>query len=280
MLQTKSPSYITISGNRKMAYDEVSPPNPKGTILLLTGLGSTRLAWSKQLEAFGMQYRTIALDHRDAGDSFQTTGRYTTADQADDIAAALPELGVSKTHVIGISMGGMMALELTLRYPELVDKLVLVSTTAGGKSSQRPDWGLLMMMMTPPWLRGGFRMERGERALRTYSAIAAPGYFASHPEESATLAENARRLPLGRAAYYRQLMSTGKHDAVSRLPSIKAPTLVIHGEGDRLVPPGNGRFLAQHIPGAKLITYPNTGHIPILERADDFNRDVLAFLND
>ncbi len=276
MLQVKKPSFVTVGG-RRIAYDEISPAHPKGTILLLTGLGSTRLAWYKQLEVFGREYRTLALDHRDAGESFQATGNYTTVDQAKDVAAFLKALGISRTHLVGISMGGMISLELVLRHPDLIDKLVLVSTTAGGRSRVNPDLRLVATLMTPPWMRG-IRLERGERALRTYSKLTAPGYFMRHPEDGQKVADNTRQLPTSSAAYYRQLLSTRKHDVVARLSRITAPTLVIHGESDRLIPPANGRFLAQNIPGAKLITYPDTGHLPIVEQGEDFNRDVLAFL--
>ena len=106
-MQVKTPSKVLIDG-RALAYDEVSPPDPKGTILLLTGLAAKRLGWYKQLEVFGQTYRTIALDHRDTGDSDLASGSYTTADQADDAAAVLQALGVERASVVGISMGGFI----------------------------------------------------------------------------------------------------------------------------------------------------------------------------
>src|SRR3954452_16771288 len=100
-----------------MAYDEVSPSDPHGTILLLTGLGAKRLGWYRQLEEFGKYYHTIAIDHRDVGDSDPASGPYTIAELADDAAAVLKALDINQAHVIGISMGGFIALELTLRHP-------------------------------------------------------------------------------------------------------------------------------------------------------------------
>jgi pimeloyl-ACP methyl ester carboxylesterase len=262
-----------------MAYDEVSPPNPKGTILLLTGLGSNRLAWRSQLVAFGREYRTIALDQRDAGNSFLSSGFYTTADQADDAAAVLQALGVKKAFVVGISMGGMMALQLVVRHPELVAKLVLVSTSAGGKGRSNADLRLTGILLVPSWLRNPGSRDPGQRAVRTYSMITAPGYFQAHPEDAEKLADSSRRLPTSYVAYQRQLRAAIRHDVAGRLHEIKVPTLVIHGDQDRLVPLANGRYLAQHIAGSRLIVYPNTGHILIMERANEFNRDVLAFLH-
>jgi pimeloyl-ACP methyl ester carboxylesterase len=109
--------------------------------------------------------------------------------------------------------------------------------------------------------------------------ITAPGYFQAHPEDAEKLADSSRRLPTSYVAYQRQLRAAIRHDVAGRLHEIKVPTLVIHGDQDRLVPLANGRYLAQHIAGSRLIVYPNTGHILIMERANEFNRDVLAFLH-
>ena len=271
LLDIQPPSYVTIQG-RKIAYNEVSPAQPKGAILLLTGLAAKRLGWYKQLEVFGREYRTIALDHRDVGDSDPVSAPYRITDQADDAAAVLRALGVTQAHIIGISMGGYIALELTLRHPELVAKLVLVATSAGGLSHAWPAPRMLLMLAR----RG--KQEVGELTRRVYTQLMAPGYAESHPDEMARIVELGRYRPMTNDAYRRQLGAVLRHDVSRRLGQIKAPTLVIHGENDPLVVVQNGIHLAQRIPGARLIIYPNTGHIPIIERAERFNRDVLAFL--
>src|SRR5690349_16573676 len=112
-MDVKEPSSVLIAG-RKIAYDEARPANladEKGTILLLTGLGSKRLGWVRQLEMFGREYRTLALDHRDTGDSDEVADDYTPADLADDAAAVLSALVVAHAHVVGISLGGFAALQ-------------------------------------------------------------------------------------------------------------------------------------------------------------------------
>jgi pimeloyl-ACP methyl ester carboxylesterase len=273
MLAVTAPQFVTVDG-RKIAYEEVSPPDPRGTVLLLTGLAAKRQGWWNQMAAFGASYRTIAMDHRDAGDSDPCPAPYTTADQAGDAAAVLRALGVERAAVVGISMGGFIALELTLRHPELVERLVLTSTSAGGRTHVRPGLGLTLHYL---W-RGNRRGEPGELARRTYTRIMAPGYLKSHPDVMTQIAEIARHKPQSAAEYARQFRACQRHDVVDRLGQIAVPTLVIHGTADPLVRVANGRHLAAHIPGARLILYPNTGHIPIIERADDYNRDVLAFL--
>ena len=272
MLEIPSPSFVTVHG-RRLAYDEASPSHPQGTVLLLTGLASKRLGWHKQLPVFGQVYRTIALDHRDTGDSDLATEPYTTADQADDAAAVLQALGVPKASIVGISMGGFIALELALRHPELVEKLVLTGTSAGGPTHVAPSPEMLALLMQN---RTG--VEIGELSRRSYSQLMAPGFAESHPDDMERVAENARYRPQSPEAYMRQLQTAMSHNVSDRLGQIRVPTLVVHGEVDPLVPVENGRYLAEHIHGAQLICYPNTGHISIVERADDYNRDVLAFL--
>jgi pimeloyl-ACP methyl ester carboxylesterase len=271
-LQVDPPQTVTIDG-RKMAYDEVSPPDPRGTILLLTGLAAKRLGWRNQLEVFGSRYRTVALDHRETGDSDTLGTAYTVADMADDAAEVLGALGVRRAHIVGISLGGFVALQLTLRHPELVDRLVLTSTSAGGATHVAPSQEVLALLTPDP------NIEIGERARRNYARIMGPGFAAAHPEVLEWVAEVARYRPQAPDAYVRQLQAVLGHDAAERLGEIHVPTLVIHGEADPLMPPDNGRYLAAHIPDARLITYPGCGHIPILECADQYNRDVLAFLD-
>lgn len=270
----KEPLSVRIAG-RKLAYDEALPTNPadaKGVILLLTGLGSKRLGWAKQLDIFGREYRTIAMDYRDTGDSDAVSESYTVADLADDAAALLSALSIARAHVVGISLGGFTALQFALRHADLLEKLVLVSTSAGGRT-HIPPTAEIAALLTP---RPG--VEVGERAIQTYSRIMASDFVAAHPEEMERIAETARYRPQAPAAYMRQLQATLGHDVADALHRITAPTLVIYGDLDPLVPPANGAYLARQIIGARHIVYPGVGHIPIVERADDFNRDVLAFL--
>jgi pimeloyl-ACP methyl ester carboxylesterase len=267
-----TPSFVEVNGHRQ-AYNEVSPPDPKGTILLLTGLASKRYGWYNQLDEFGRTYRTIALDHRDISDSDEASEPYTIVDLADDAAEVMRLLGVKRTHVIGISLGGYVSLQLAIRHPELVEKLVLVSTSAGGATHVQPGPEMLAML-------GGSsgHQEAGELARTIYTSITGPGFAEGHPEAIENIAQIARYRRVRAPAYFRQLQAAMGHDATAGLERITAPTLVIHGDADPLVLPANGDYLARHIPGANQIVYHNVGHVPIIEVPERFNRDVLAFL--
>jgi pimeloyl-ACP methyl ester carboxylesterase len=120
--------------------------------------------------------------------------------------------------------------------------------------------------------------ETGVGARRVCAAVAAPGFAERHPEAIEEFVEIARHRPMSRIAYLRQLEACRAHDVSDRVERITAPTLVLHGDVDPLVPLANGVALAERIPGARLKVYPETGHIPEVERADEFNADLLAFL--
>ena len=266
------PRFVTVGG-RRLAYEEVSPPDPEGTVLLLCGIGAKRQGWYKQLPVLGRRFRTLALDYRDVGDSDPAGEPYTIAEVADDVAALAQELGIERASLVGISMGGFIALELALRRPALVDKLILVVTSAGGPThvSTSPE---IMRLLMP----GEEQIETGAGARRVCAAVAGPGFADREPEEIDAFVAIARHRPMTRDAYLRQLQACRAHDVSDRLDGIHAPTLVMHGDVDPLVPLENGRLLAERIEGATLIVYPRTGHIPEVERADEFNRDLIRFL--
>ena len=106
-MQFQKPEIVVVDG-RRLAYEEVSPPSPKGTILLLVGLGAKRQGYYKQLPEFGRYYRTIALDYRDVGDSDEARESYTIKDLAEDTLAVMRVLDIRHAHIIGISMGGLL----------------------------------------------------------------------------------------------------------------------------------------------------------------------------
>jgi 3-oxoadipate enol-lactonase len=266
------PRFVTVDG-RRLAYEEIAPPEPEATVLLLCGIGAKRQGWYKQLPALGARVRTLALDYRDVGDSDPAPGPYTIAEVADDVRALARALQIERASLVGISMGGFVALELALRHADLVDRLVLVVTSAGGPThvSTSPE---IMRLLMP----GDEEVESGEGARRVCAAVAGPSFAERHPDEIDTFVEIARHRPMTREAYLRQLQACRAHDVSDRLSAVRAPTLVLHGDADPLVPVENGRHLAAGIAGARLVVYPGVGHIPEVEIAERFNNDLLEFL--
>jgi pimeloyl-ACP methyl ester carboxylesterase len=274
MIDFTPPRFARVGG-RRLAYEEVSPADPEATVLFLCGIGAKRQGWYKQLPVLGARFRTIAVDYRDVGDSDAADGPYSIADVAEDTAALAAELGIERASLVGVSMGGFVALELALRHPGLVDKLVLVVTSAGGPTHVSTSPEIIRLLMP----QEGEEFETGAGARRVCAAVAAPGFAESHPDDIDDFVAIAVHRPMHRDAYLRQLAACRAHDVSQRLGEIRAPTLVLHGDVDPLVRVENGRFLAAGIAGAELLVYEDTGHIPEVERAERFNRDVIAFLD-
>lgn len=260
-------------GSQTIYYDEYGTGAP---LILIPGLGGSRLGWAKQLAPFAQKYRVINLDNRDAGDSGLSVRAYTIADMADDVAGVIENLNLGAAFIVGVSMGGFIAQHLTLRHPARVKKLVLVSTSAGGAGHVNPKPEIAALLVRDP------NEDIETRVRRSYAHITGPGFADAHPEDVARAIEHGYRFQMSPAAYQRQLNAAVSHTQGSgtraHLAEIRVPTLVVHGECDPLVPYANGQTLAAEIPGARLLTLAGVGHLPHIEATEQFNRAVLAFL--
>lgn len=263
----------TVKSNGQELYYEI---HGEGTpLILIMGIGYDATLWGlHQVPAFSREYQVIVFDNRDVGRSSQASGAYTIADMADDVAGLMDGLGIKRAHVIGISMGGMIAQELALLHPNRLDKLILTGTGAAtGRAKfdpistwsfvkQHDNKGLNFAAQQFLWL---FSTD----FLRNHQAV----------DETLTMLTNNPN-PVSPEAYARQADAYVQHDALDRVGNITAPTLVVTGERDRLTPPWIGRELADAIPGAKfhLVKGPGSSHVLPLERPEDFNKIALAFL--
>ncbi len=252
-----------------MYYEEHGAGFP---LLLINGLGSDHVEWLHQVHVFSRRFRTIAFDNRGAGDSDSPAGPYTTARMADDAAALLSEIGVGRAHVLGASLGGMIAQELALRHAKLVDRIVLACTSPGGEGSARPSPAALAAFVRSP---GG---DREAELRRMIPFLYTERFCLEYPGEVEAFISRRLSRPGSPEGYAAQLAAAVGHSAWKRLGEIVALTLVIAGSGDRLVPPVNSERIAQRIPGAKLVVLPGRPHRLFAEDPDAFNREVLAFL--
>lgn len=255
-------------------YEEHGQGDP---LILIAGLGTTCLTWWKQIETLGKRYRVITPDNRGIGDSSRVSQAFTIADMAGDMAALIRELNIAPSNVLGISMGGFVALTLCCMHPDLVSKLVLTSTSAGGATHVPATESIMGIIL------GSDQSDIEAYCRKLYPALTGSGYLQSHPEDLDHIIANAREKPLSPESYLYQLNAvaeyTSEKAATIALADIAAPTLILHGDADPLVPYPNGRYLADHIKGARLVSYPGNGHMLPIEAADQFNRDVLSFLS-
>lgn len=253
----------------RMAYEVRGSGFP---LLLINGLGSDRREWLAQIPAFAAHFRVIAFDNRGSGESDAPPGPYATAEMADDAVALLSFLGVERSHVLGVSLGGMIAQEAALRHPGRVERLVLACTTPGGDTSVRPPPEALAAFVRTP---GG---DREADLRRTIPYLYSARFRRERPGEIESFIARRLSAPSSPEGYAAQLAAAVGHSAGDRLKGIRAPTLVIAGTADRLVPPVNSRRIAERISGAKLVLLPGAPHRLFAENAEAFNREVLEFL--
>jgi pimeloyl-ACP methyl ester carboxylesterase len=236
-------------------------------VLLVHGLGYTRQGWGPLRDLLARRYRVLSYDNRGIGESEIAPGPYSVAELAADAADVLDAAGAQRAHVVGASLGGMVAQLLAAEQPERVERLVLVGTTPGGAGAYPLPQQTLALMAEAPSLPPDVALRRFvENALAPGSPLVDEvfAYRQRHPPD-----------PAGWAA---QAAAGAAWDADGRLGRIAAPTLVLAGTADAVVDPRNAQLLVDAIPGAKLELIDDAGHLPFWERAEEFAAIVERFL--
>ena len=244
-------------------------------LLLITGLGYAIWSWQRQLPEWSRRFRCIAVDNRGTGRSPKPPGPYSIEELADDAAQTVtPLLGGGRAHVAGFSMGGYVAQILALRHPRLVERLVLICTGTGGESHVPiPD------ATREIWEANAGRTPQ-EFARETMPISFAPGWTDEHPEEFEQLLADRLEHPTPPESWQAQYDACWRFvEQATPVEEIAAPTLVVHGDADRIVPYENGVELARRIPGAQLETFAGGGHLVFLESPERFNPLVEEFLS-
>jgi 3-oxoadipate enol-lactonase len=238
-------------------------------MLLIMGLGYTSAMWHRTRPLLSQHFRTIALDNRGAGLSDVPPGPYSIASMAADAVAVLDAAGVARAHVFGVSMGGMIAQEFALQYPARTHSLILGCTAAGGPAAVRAESKVTDILMAR-----GITLEQAREAILPYI------YDAATPRQKIDEDISVRQpwLPTS-AGYIAQLQAIVAWEAYSRISQIAAPTLVIHGKSDALVPAANGQMIAEKIPGAKLILLDHASHLFLTDQTEEANEQISAFLS-
>jgi 3-oxoadipate enol-lactonase len=240
-------------------------------VLLIMGLGMTAAAWWRTVPVLAERMRVVAFDNRGCGRSDRTPGPYTIQQLAEDAAGILDAADEDSAHVYGISLGGMIAQELVLRYPHRVRSLVLGASTPGGRRHELPDDATL------EFLRRRSSMPAEEAVWASVPYIYGKTTRERHADRIGEDLAQRLRFPVDAAGYRAQLSAAWAHHTGDRLSRVDTPTLVLHGSEDRMVPVSNGRLLAEAIPGAHLEVLEAAGHLYPTD-APEADRLVLRFL--
>ena len=252
---------------------DAPPSGDRVPVLLVHGLGYARWGWDglpDLLVAAG--HDVVLFDNRGIGDSAVPEGPYPAAEMAGDALAVLDDAGVERAHVVGSSLGGMIAQELALAAPERVDRLVLLSTTPGGDEAAPMPEATEQLLASMP------QMEPVEALRAAISNALGPRWREERPGLVEEILRHRLRDPQDPSGWQAQAHAGTTYDGGGRLEDITAPTLVLHGDADAVVDPANGRLLAARIPDARLVELADHGHLPFWEDPERVAAVVVEFL--
>jgi 3-oxoadipate enol-lactonase len=243
-------------------WDESGTGDP---VLLIMGHAYGSDMWHRTAPALAADYRVIRFDNRGAGRSSDPPGPYPVPLMADDALAVLDAAGVGSAHVYGVSMGGAIALQLALDHPGRVRSLILGCTAASAAGASR---GALLtrvrtLLPAPVLNRMAWKLLYG------------PGTPASRRAEDHRIVRRTRATGRGRRG---QITGLANFDVTGRLADIRIPTLVLHGAQDRIVPAASAQQLAGGIAGARVVIFPDAGHVYLTDATQAANQEVLHFL--
>lgn len=242
------------AGDIKINYESYGQGEP---LLLIMGFGLPGIAWLPVLP-FLSGFHCIYYDNRGTGNSDKPDTAYSITEMADDASNLLAALGINRAKVYGVSMGGMIAQELVLRHPEQVDKLVLGCTWTGG-SAAVPALPEVYDQLGEAFMTMQANPEQATD--RLMPLLFPPGFIAAHPElKSMILAGFKMAPPTPPESIQRTRAAIDGFDVYNRIPQIKCPVLIVHGDKDVLVPPQNASVIKSRIPQAEVFIIPEAGH--------------------
>ena len=232
-------------------------------LLLIQGMSANHLHWGDDfLGLLTDDFDVVAYDHRGIGHSDATGEPFTIAELAGDAAALMDGLGWDSAHVMGISMGGMVAQELALDHPDRVRTLTLGCTYCGGEGSSLTDGAVIQRL--GELMLGGHT----EEAMRYGFEVNVSPEYAQDPAGYELVQRIAAELPAGLEVLLLQVQAIAGHDTSGRLSGLSVPTLVVHGELDQMLPADNGRMIAGLVPDARLEVFDGVGHAFWWERPE------------
>lgn len=257
-------------GNVEIHYEVYGSGEP---LVLVPGFAAGAWIWAKQIAQLSAKFRVVTFDPRGIGQSTFDAEPSTMRLLADDTDALLQLLEIDHAHILGVSFGGFVAQEFALAYPDATRTLSLCCTSFGGPNHVPPSMDIMTAVLTPH----GFNTEA--RVRRNLLPAFSPDFARNHPDEVEEVIRLRLANPVAEDAYRAQLKAGLGFDAESRVGTIQAPTLVLSGDADAIVPAQNSRNLAAKIPGATLRLVEGGSHLFFIEQPDQFNQRVIEFLS-
>jgi len=238
-------------------------------ITMSNSLATTYRMWDAQIEACTSHYRVLRYDKRGHGETDVPDGPYSFELLADDVLALLEALNITRTHFVGLSMGGMTGMTLAFKQPSVLRALVLCDTASADPLGDPALWQERIDVISA----SGSMEPLVERTIERFLA---PATVQSRPETVAAVRDMVRRTPV--QGYIACCQALARLRLTERLPNIHIPTLVVVGEQDVATPVALARGIHQRIPGAELVILKDAGHLSNIDQPEAFNKAILEFL--
>jgi 3-oxoadipate enol-lactonase len=263
---------VVDSAGVEIHYDRRGPADAP-TVVFVEGLGYGKWMWQWQREPLAEAYDTIVVDNRGTGDSAVPEGPYSIWEMAGDLEAVLADADVEGAHVVGASMGGMIAQAYAIEYDRARSLTLICSSPGGEDAVPTPEETLVRMMNVPE--------DLGPREALRYKMAPATsdGFLEANPELAEDIIDWRLESDAPEPAREAQMAAVGAFDASDDLPEVSLPALVIHGTGDRVLPVENGRLLARLLPEATLELYEDAPHWVFIESAEEVTSDIREFID-
>ncbi len=239
-------------------------------VIFLHGIGGNRRNWEDQLAAFAPGYHAVAWDARGYGDSDDYDGPLNFGSYADDVVRVIDHFGVRRAHIVGLSMGGRIAMDLVARYPDRILTLSLCDTHKGFAGFSDEKKKAFIASRKEPLMAGKEPKDIAAPVARTLVGPNASEHAFNR------LVDSMNRLH--KESYIKSIEATVMMDVRNDLAAIAAPTLVVVGSEDKLTTVAMATEIAAEIPGAELAVIDNAGHLSNIEKPDEFNAAVLGFV--
>jgi 3-oxoadipate enol-lactonase len=241
-------------------------------LVLIRGYANSASMWYTQVPQLSEFFKVITFDNRDTGNSDRVETPYAIADMAGDVIALIEHLASGPVHLLGVSMGGMIAQQVALNRSDLVKTLILGCSTCNSGVGMSTDPEVLELFATLP------ELSDEENVRRSLAVFFTPETLTRHPEfiDEYVQKSLAQRPPLTTFARHKQAIQG--FDLCNQIPHIAVPTLVQHGRADRLLPVFNAEQLHQLIPHSELKIYDGLGHLFFMEGIEPYNQDVIEFI--
>jgi pimeloyl-ACP methyl ester carboxylesterase len=243
-------------------------------LLMIQGLSENVYWWDQPvIDGLSKHLKTVIFDNRGVGRSDDLVGDLTIESMAADALGLMDALSINQAHILGHSMGGMIAQELALKFPERVKKLVLCSTSCGGSKAE-PASKETQIILTKLSFKGHTR-SLVEKAI---PHVVTKKFMDENPEFIEKKIDDILIIPTGPTTFKAQIGSWMRYNSYRKLKEMNIPTLIMHGKQDILVPPSNGDLLATKIPNAEIVHFDSNAHLIHTEEPDKFNEVLLKFL--